>query len=75
MDVRKLAEQIAADKNRSDTLNGNIGSNGTNSTYDKAQGNRGKNMNPNWHPNQRAPGAPDSGDEEGDTFGPVGGAG
>ena len=32
---------------QADIKNANKGSNGTNSTYDKAQGNRGKQMNPN----------------------------
>jgi hypothetical protein len=74
MDLTKLLNQIAADNQRSDTLNANIGSDGTNPTYDKAQGNRGKQMNPTWHPNQRTPGAPDDEEAEGDVFGPVGGA-
>ncbi|MBZ2207129.1 hypothetical protein [Massilia soli] len=74
MDVRKLAEQFAADKNKADTLNANIGYNGTNPTYDKAQGNNGKLMNPNGHPNHRAPGAPDDEEAEGDVFGPAGSA-
>ena len=72
MDVKNLLEQIAADKNKSDTLNANIGSDGTNSTYDKAQGDRGKQMNPNWTPSHPAPGAPDDNEAEGDIFGPVG---
>lgn len=32
---------------RADIRNKNPGTNGTNITYDKAQGNRGKQMNPN----------------------------
>ena len=76
MDLTKLTEQWAADNNKSDTLNANIGSDGTNVTYDKAQGNRGKQMNPNWHPSHRKPGAPDEeeSDDGGEVYGPVGGA-
>lgn len=74
MDVTKLLEQIAADNHRSDTLNANIGSGGTNITYDKAQGDRGKQMNPTWRANQAGPGAPDDEETEGDVFGAVGGA-
>jgi hypothetical protein len=32
---------------KADILNSNKGTNGTNITYDKAQGNRGKQLNPN----------------------------
>lgn len=73
MDVRKLAEQFAVDQNKSDTLNAKIGSDGTNVSYDKAQGDRGKHLNPTWQPNKPKPGAPDE-DAEGDFYGPVGGA-
>ena len=34
---------------RSDIKNPNKGTKGTNKTWDKAQGNRGKLMNPNWY--------------------------
>ena len=74
MDLTKLLDQIAADNHRSDTLNANIGSDGTNLTYDKAQGARGKHMNPAWRQSQARPGAPDEDEAEGDVFGPVGGA-
>lgn len=75
MDLTKLLDQIAADNHRSDTLNANIGSKGTNLTYDKAQGDRGKHMNPTWLPNQTKPEAPDDDEEaEGDVFGSVDGA-
>jgi hypothetical protein len=50
MKLTKLAEEWAAANNKSDTLNANVGSDGTNVTYDKAQGNRGKQLNPNRHP-------------------------
>ena len=33
-----------------DIKNPNRGTPGTNKTWDKAQGNRGKQMNPNWTP-------------------------
>jgi hypothetical protein len=64
---------VLTPNNKSNTLNANIGSNGTNPTYDKAQGNRGKLLNPTWHLNH-APGAPDNEEADGDVFGPVGGA-
>jgi hypothetical protein len=55
---------------RSNTLNANIGSNGTNETCDKAQRNRGKQMNPNWRPNQRKPDALDEKlDDGGEIYG------
>ena len=37
----------------SDIKNGNWGTPGTNKTWDQAQGNRGKQMNPNQPPEQR----------------------
>lgn len=77
MDIFKTLDEMAAAKNRADTLNANIGSNGTNATYDKAQGNRGKMMNPTWQANKQNPGAPDDGHDDldqGDIYGPVGGA-
>jgi hypothetical protein len=74
MDLTKLMDQRAADNHRSDTLNPNIGSEGTNLIYDKAQGDRGKHMNPTWRPNQTRPGAPDDEEAEGDVFGSVDGA-
>jgi len=76
MDLTKLAEEWAAANNKSDTLNANVGSEGTNVAYDKAQGNRGKQLNPNWHPDHRKPGAPDDevSDDEGEVYGPGGGA-
>ncbi|MDW8297038.1 MAG: hypothetical protein RMJ97_09180 [Raineya sp.] len=33
---------------QADIKNPNKGTKGTNITYDKAQGNRGKQLNPNW---------------------------
>jgi hypothetical protein len=77
MDITKLLAERDAANNRSNTLNANIGSDGTNEAYDKAQGNRGKQMNPNWRPDQRKPGAPDDEelDDGGEIYGPVGGAG
>ncbi len=36
-----------------DIKNGNWGTPGTNKTWDQAQGNRGKQMNPNQQPEQR----------------------
>jgi hypothetical protein len=76
MDLTKLLDEIYSNKNESDIVNANIGSPGTNVTYDKAQGNRGKQMNPTWPPNQRRPGAPDDeeSDDGGEVYGPVGGA-
>ena len=35
---------------QADIKNANRGTSGTNTTYDKAQGNRGKQMHPNWTP-------------------------
>ncbi|MDD2223659.1 MAG: hypothetical protein PHF42_09495 [Pseudomonas sp.] len=37
--------------NKSNQLNSNQGTNGTNLQYDQAQGNRGKQLNPNQTPN------------------------
>ncbi len=39
-----------------DIKNGNWGTPGTNKTWDQAQGNRGKQMNTNQHPDQRPSG-------------------
>lgn len=76
MDLTKLLDEIYGNKNESDMVNANIGTPGTNVTYDKAQGNRGKQMNPTWHSEQRRPGAPDDeeSDDGGEVYGPVGGA-
>lgn len=41
---------------RSDTQNGNWGTPGTNITWDRAQGNRGKQMNPNRAPDMHEQG-------------------
>lgn len=41
-----------------DIQNANKGTAGTNITWDKAQGNRGQQMNPNQHPEKQAPAAP-----------------
>jgi hypothetical protein len=69
MDFTKLLDERDAANNRSNMLNANIGSHGTNETYDNAQGNRGKHMNLKWRPDQRKPGAPD--DEELDDGGEI----
>lgn len=76
MDLTKLLDEIHGNKNESDMVNAKIGSPGTNVIYDKAQGNRGKQMNPTWRPDQRRPGAPDDeeSDDGGEVYGPVGGA-
>jgi hypothetical protein len=77
MDVTKLLDEIYGNKNESDMVNANSGSPGTNVTYDKAQGNRGKLMNPTWKATEQARSTPRIGDEEmdeGDVFGPTGGA-
>lgn len=44
-----------------DIKNGNWGTSGTNSTWDKAQGNRGKQLNPNQHPGSVTPNPPSPG--------------
>lgn len=74
MDLTKLMEQITAENNRSDMLSANKGTGGTNASYDSVHGNRGKQMNPNWQPNHRRPGAPDEeeGNDAGEVYGPVG---
>lgn len=41
-----------------DIQNPNKGTAGTNITWDKAQGNRGKQMNPNQQPDRQQPAAP-----------------
>jgi hypothetical protein len=47
MDITKLLDEIyGSSNNEADVVNANIGSPGTNVTYDKSQGNRGKLMNP-----------------------------
>lgn len=76
MDLTKLLDEIYGNKNESSMVNANIGTLGTNVTYDKAQGNRGKQMNPTWRPEQRRPGGPvdEESDEGGEVYGPVGGA-
>lgn len=74
MDLKKLTEQIAADNQKSDILNANTGTNGTNPTYNKAQGNRGKQLNPNQRPNDRAPGLQDDEDLDGEMYGQLDGA-
>lgn len=76
MDITELLDERDAANNKSNTLNANLGSKGTNEAYDKAQGNRGKQMNPNWRHDQGRSGAPDDEelDDGGDVYGPVGGA-
>jgi len=39
--------------NASNQKNANKGSNGTNTAYDKAQGNKGKQQNPTWKGNKK----------------------
>jgi hypothetical protein len=77
MDIAKLLDEIYGSSNiEADMVNANIGSPGTNVTYDKAQGNRGKLMNPSWQATQQQS-TPDTDNEEldqGDVFGPWGGA-
>lgn len=65
MDVSKLLDQVALD-HKANSLNANRGTEGTNRVFDQAQGNRGKQMNPN----QKQP-TQDTDDalEEGDVFG------
>ncbi|MDB5992674.1 MAG: hypothetical protein JWQ10_4077 [Herbaspirillum sp.] len=46
MDLTKLMDQVDLD-NKANTLNDNAGTSGTNRIYDQAQGNRGKQKNPN----------------------------
>lgn len=75
MDITPLLDKIyGTDNNEADMVNANLGSSGTNVTYDKAQGNRGKQMNPTW--TQPKPGASDDEelDDGGEIYGPVGGA-
>ncbi|WP_071360597.1 hypothetical protein [Massilia timonae] len=77
MDLTKLLDEIYGNKNESDMVNANIGSSGTNIIYDKAQGNRGKLMNPTWKATEQARSTSQLGGEEideGDVFGPTGGA-
>jgi len=40
--------KIATEDNAANTTNANKGTNGTNLQYDQAQGNRGKQLNPNY---------------------------
>jgi len=75
MDITPLLDKIyGTNNNEADMVNSNLGSSGTNVTYDKAQGNRGKQMNQTW--TQPKPGAPDDEelDDGGEIYGPVGGA-
>lgn len=78
MDVTKLLDEIYGNKNEADMVNANIGSLGTNVTYDKAQGNRGKLMNPTWKAPEKAQSilrvVNEEEMDEGDVFGPTGGA-
>ena len=77
MDITPLLDKIyGTNNNEADMVNPNLGSSGTNVTYDKAQGNRGKQMNPTWQSDSGRPGAPDDDelDDGGEVYGPVGGA-
>ncbi len=51
----KKAEEVSklGDNNKSNQLNSNKGTNGTNKQYDKNQGNRGKQLNPNHKKNSQ----------------------
>lgn len=42
-----MSKKVSPSNNASNQKNANKGSNGTNKQYDQAQGNRGKQMNPN----------------------------
>ena len=42
-----MNKKVSPENNTSNQKNANKGSNGTNKQYDQAQGNRGKQMNPN----------------------------
>lgn len=42
-----MAKKIDPKDNQSNQNNANKGTDGTNKQYDKAQGNKGKNLNPN----------------------------
>ncbi len=44
---QKLGSPTTTNNHKADIKNPNKGTNGTNITYDKAQGNRGKQLNPN----------------------------
>lgn len=69
MDI--LAEIQKDLDHKADTLNANRGSVGTNIAYDKAQGNRGKQLNPNQnYPYYHALDS-DSDDIEGEVYGPL----
>ena len=77
MDITPLLDKIyGTNNNEADMVNPNLGSPGTNVTYDKAQGNRGKQMNPTWQSESRRPGTSDDDelDGGGEVYGPVGGA-
>lgn len=63
MDISKLLDEVHGKNMKSDALNANLGSDGTNATYDKVQGNRGKQMNPTWHATQQ-PSEVQDGDED-----------
>lgn len=44
-----MSKKINPKDNQSNQKNANKGSRGTNEQYDKGQGNRGKQKNPNWN--------------------------
>lgn len=52
-----------------DIKNPNRGTSGTNTTWDKAQGNRGKQLNPTWTPPAPAPDGDDRGNQGSGTSG------
>lgn len=55
-----MSKPISHINNEANQVNKNLGSPGTNLQYDQAQGNRGKQLNPNQHAQAR------DGDEEDD---------
>ena len=47
MNIEKALKEIHPQDNEANQVNSNKGSSGTNRQYDQAQGNRGKQLNPN----------------------------
>ncbi|MGB4075235.1 hypothetical protein [Pseudomonas sp.] len=64
MDISELLNKIHPKDNEGNQTNANKGSTGTNLQYDQAQGNRGKQLNPNQ--NKVSPDTDDM--DEGDVF-------
>ncbi|MGE8297409.1 MAG: hypothetical protein ACN6PH_17895 [Pseudomonas sp.] len=65
MDLEKAFKEISPQDNEANQVNPNKGTSGTNRQYDQAQGNRGKQLNPNQHPIAHAH---DEDIDEGDVF-------